>query len=208
MRCSAALERERSAVDDGIDFGPGNRGIECAEQKQPGKKNRRYAPARQFVVQPLLAERNGAQPEQCIEPEPDPRQTAKTADRAASSTAAPLGRDSRHRRRLRNTPSGPAFLKDKSHRRPPSPPETAAEAPIMGVHRTEDLLTRCASAPRCRHNEHEKTVAPGAEASRQRGAERNEPSEIKAEMHQVGVDESVAEKKSRYRRRSRREMSR
>ena len=72
-------------------------------------------------------------------------------------------------------------------------PEIAAEAPIIGSIAPR-WVTRCASAPTAAITSMKRRIAPGTETPRQRGAERNEPSEIETEMHQVGVDEGVGEK--------------
>lgn len=40
---------------------------------------------------------------------------------------------------------------------------------------------------------HEGDIAPGPETSRERCAERQKPRQIKADMHEIGVDKSVTE---------------
>src|SRR5271163_3439469 len=46
-------------------------------------------------------------------------------------------------------------------------------------------------AERCRH-QHEGNVAPRPEAARERRTEWQQPSEIKAQMHEIGMDEGVS----------------
>ena len=43
------------------------------------------------------------------------------------------------------------------------------------------------------HDEHEADIAPGPETARQRRAERQQPSQIEAEMEEIGVNEGVGE---------------
>ena len=45
-----------------------------------------------------------------------------------------------------------------------------------------------------RHDQHKEDVAPRSEAARQRGAERDQPSQVETEMHKIGVNERVSEK--------------
>ena len=48
---------------------------------------------------------------------------------------------------------------------------------------------------RSRDHQHEGHIAPRAEAARQRGAERQQPSHIEADMEEVGVEERVGEER-------------